>query len=191
MVSTLPPAACELATATLARAFHSDPMTRWCIPDDEVYSACFPDFVRAFAGDAFNAQTVHSIANHAGIAIWLAPGATPDYDALATVLQKAMPAPQSLEAESVMEQMSAFHPSEPHWYLPLIGVDPAQQRQQLGSHLMRHMLTICDKQGVPAYLESSNPANIPFYERHGFKRLGEVQAGSSPAVYPMQRPPVA
>jgi hypothetical protein len=36
-------------------------------------------------------------------------------------------------------------------------------------------------------LESSNPANIPLYERHGFSVLGTIQVGSSPSVFPMLR----
>ena len=44
---------------------------------------------------------------------------------------------------------------------------------------------------LPAYLESSNPANVPLYQRHGFEVLGEIQVGSSPPVFPMYRPPRA
>ena len=56
------------------------------------------------------------------------------------------------------------------------------------SPLMRHALAACDRDRLPAYLESSNPANIPLYERHGFERLGAIRAGESPTVVPMLRP---
>ena len=46
---------------------------------------------------------------------------------------------------------------------------------------------MCDEQGIPGYLESSNPANIPFYRRHGYELAGEIQVGSSPVVTPMWR----
>lgn len=39
------------------------------------------------------------------------------------------------------------------------------------------------------YLESSNPRNIPFYERLGFERLGAIQAGTFPQIVPMLRKP--
>jgi ribosomal protein S18 acetylase RimI-like enzyme len=85
--------------------------------------------------------------------------------------------------------MGRYHPSEPHWYLPLIGVDPARQSQGHGSALMRHALAACDRDGRPAYLESTNPRNLPLYERHGFERLGTIQAGASPPLFPMLRKP--
>ncbi len=85
--------------------------------------------------------------------------------------------------------MGKYHPSERHWYLPLIGVDPARQGNGYGSALMEHAVRRCDRDREPAYLESTNPRNIPLYERHGFERLGTVQVGSSPPVYPMLRKP--
>jgi ribosomal protein S18 acetylase RimI-like enzyme len=85
--------------------------------------------------------------------------------------------------------MSHYHPHEPHWYLAVIGVDAARQGFGLGSMLVQHTLASCDKDQVPAYLESTNPKNIPFYERHGFELLGTIQAGASPPMFPMLRKP--
>jgi ribosomal protein S18 acetylase RimI-like enzyme len=85
--------------------------------------------------------------------------------------------------------MGEFHITEPHWYLPLIGVDPAQQGRGYGSALLRHALAACDSAGLPAYLESSNPRNVPLYERHGFEIIGVIQSGSSPEMPAMLRKP--
>lgn len=92
------------------------------------------------------------------------------------------------ETDPIFEQMAAYHPTGPHWYLPLIATDPAHQGEGLGEALMVHALERCDRDRVPAYLESSNPRNIPFYQRHGFEILGEIQVGSSPTLVPMLRP---
>ena len=54
---------------------------------------------------------------------------------------------------------------------------------------MRHATDICDRDGVLAYLESSNLRNVPLYERHGFEILGTIQAGGSPTITPMLRKP--
>ena len=56
--------------------------------------------------------------------------------------------------------MSSYHPSEPHWYLPLIGVDPALHGKGYGSALMEYALIQCDRDQKVAYLESSNPKKI-------------------------------
>jgi ribosomal protein S18 acetylase RimI-like enzyme len=88
---------------------------------------------------------------------------------------------------AVFEQMKGYRPNEPHWYLPLIGVDPFQQGKGLGSALMRHALARCDSERKAAFLESSNPKNVSFYERHGFEVLGRIQVGASPILFPMLR----
>lgn len=186
-VTSIPAKAQERAVATIVLAFATDPMARWSLPNSEQYLTHFPAVVRAFSGDAFEQGTAYQAAGFSGAAVWLAPGCGPDHNGLNAIMEEAMPAALRAEAASIFEQMAQFHPGEPHWYLPLIGVDPAQQGKGYGSALMQFALEECDRDGMPAYLESSNPANIPFYERHGFKMVGEIQEGSSPTLYPMLR----
>jgi ribosomal protein S18 acetylase RimI-like enzyme len=81
-----------------------------------------------------------------------------------------------------------YRPSEPHWYLAYIAVDPAHRGKGLGTALMNHSLDIIDRQQLPAYLESTNTANLSIYKRHGFALLAEVQVGNSPMRYPVLRP---
>jgi ribosomal protein S18 acetylase RimI-like enzyme len=107
---------------------------------------------------------------------------------LLAIMQRSAPAERQAELSAVFERMGSYHPSEPHWYLPLIGVDPVHQRNGHGAALLRHALDRCDRDHALAYLESSNPANIPLYQRHGFEVLGTIQAGSSPRIVPMLRP---
>ncbi len=175
--------------ATLTLAFATDPMTRWSWPDPAVYLDSFPGFARAFGGAAFRSGTAHRIKGFSGAALWLPPGAEPDGEALGTLMQATVPGERLMEGWQVMQQMIAFHPKEPHWYLPLIGIDPQYQGRGLGGHLLRHALALADRDGKSAYLESSNPRNIAFYERHGFVPLGRIQAGSSPTLVPMLRQP--
>ena len=93
------------------------------------------------------------------------------------------------DGSEVFEKMSSYHPNEPHWYLPLLGVDPLHHGKELGSALMQHAIVTCDLDNKFAYLESSNPKNIPFYERHGFELLGTIQVNTSPSIFPMLRKP--
>jgi len=50
-------------------------------------------------------------------------------------------------------------------------------------------LTRVDEQHLHAYLESSNPANVPLYRRHGFEVVREIRMQGVPPVVPMVRPP--
>jgi ribosomal protein S18 acetylase RimI-like enzyme len=88
------------------------------------------------------------------------------------------------EVFAVLKQQVSYHPTEPHWYLPFIGVDPALQGKGYASALLRHALAICDRNHQIAYLDASSPRSIPLYERH---LLGKVQVGSSPPIFPMSR----
>ena len=87
----------------------------------------------------------------------------------------------------MLDEMQSYHAVEPCWYLPLIGVDPCHQSRGLGAALMKYVLEKVDAEGLPAYLEPSNPANMALYQRHGFEVMGRIQTASSPPVQPMYR----
>ena len=186
-ITTATAADAERAIAVLTLAFSSDPANRWAWPDPRQYLASFPAFVRAFAGRAFEQGTAFCIDGYAGAALWLPPGVHPDEDALVALLGGTIAGEDQDDLLAVLEQMGGYHPSEPHWYLPLIGVDPAHRGKGYGSQLLRHALAACDRDGTPAYLESSNAANIALYARYGFEVLGTIQAGASPPIFPMLR----
>jgi ribosomal protein S18 acetylase RimI-like enzyme len=171
------------AVAALTLAFADDPVTRWLYPDAAQHLALFPGFARGFGGNAFAHGTARMTGDHAGVALWLPPGVEPDHAAIAATL----PAEREAETSAIFEQLMSYHPSEPYWYLPLLGVDPAFQRQGRGAALLEERLRRCDSDHVAAHLESTNPANIPLYQRHGFKLLGTVQVGSVPPLFPMFR----
>jgi GNAT superfamily N-acetyltransferase len=179
----------ERALAVLTLAFSTDPPSRWSWPDPRVYLATFPEFALAIGGAAFEQGTAHGVGDLAGVALWLPPGVRPDEDAMGALFQRTVRAEKLADAASLFEQMGAYHPREPHWYLPLIGVDPVCQGGGLGSRLLAHALAQCDRDGALAYLESSNPANIPVYARHGFDVLGTIQQSGSPTITPMLRKP--
>lgn len=177
----------DRTTATLVAAFIADPFNRWLLPDSRQYLETFPRVVKYFAGGAFDNASAYRSDDFKAAALWLPPGVGPDEEALGEVMQEAIMPERQAEAFEVLEQMGGYHPAEPHWYLPLMGVEPMSQGKGYGSALLRHSLAVCDRDHVPAYLESSNPANIPLYERFGFERTARIQVGSSPVVTPMFR----
>ncbi|MBA2303882.1 MAG: GNAT family N-acetyltransferase [Acidobacteria bacterium] len=170
-------------------AFGTDPMARWAYPNPATYLAIMPETVRAFGGNGFAHGTVHLVDGGAAAAMWLPPGVDPDSERLAALSEQHAPPERLADMMQVFEQMGGYHPSEPCWYLPLIGVDPACQGLGHGSALLRYALEQCDRDKAAAYLESSNPRNVPLYERHGFEVMGGIQAGSSPTIVPMLRRP--
>lgn len=175
------------AIGSIVLAFASDPVARWSWPNPTTFLAAMPRLVRAFGGKAFSNGSADCIGDYAGVALWLPPGIEPDEDALDDVMKSTLAPTQLDDAMAIFAQMATYHPSEPHWYLPLIGVDPACQGRGLGDALMAHALQRCDRDRAPAYLESSNPRNLSLYRRHGFEALGEIQVGSSPSIVPMLR----
>ena len=175
------------AIATVVLAFSADPVTRWTWPHSHQYLAAMPRFVRAFGGSAFTHGGAYCMSEYTGAALWLPPGVHPDEGALGELMKSTASAAAREEGPAIFELMRKYHPTEPHWYLPLIGVDPAHQGKGHGDALMRYALERCDRDKVPAYLESTNPRNISLYQRHGFKAVGTIQAGSSPTLVPMLR----
>ena len=173
----------------LVRAFQADPVVRWTFPDRQTYPPSFRAFAAAFGGRAFEQGTVYSDADVRGAAMWLPPGVGPDEEALIPLVENDVPRHRLKSFFRLLEQMGRHHPEEPHWYLPLIGVDPIHQGRGLGSALLRHATQRLDRAGMVAYLESTNPLNVPLYERHGFKVCGTIQVADIPPVYPMVRSP--
>lgn len=175
------------AVAAVTMGFSTDPVARWFYSEPAQYFGWFPGFVRAFAGSAIGHGTAFCATGFAGTAMWLPPGVGPDEDAIIALVWDSIPDEKQASVFSLFEQMEAGHPKEPHWYLPMIGVDTNQQGNGIGSALMKYALDRIDEEGLPAYLESSNPRNISLYRRFGFEVVGEIQAGGSPPLIPMLR----
>ena len=178
----------DAVNAILTLAFSGDPASRWTWPDPETFIEAFPHFATAFGGAAFDKGSALRVGS-AGAALWLPPGTGPDDAALDALMERTADAATAVDGPELMKQMASFHPHEPHWFLPLLGVDPGQQGKGVGSALLRHVTDQCDRDGVLAYLDSSNPRNIPLYQRHGFEIVGRAQAGGSPVITPMLRKP--
>jgi GNAT superfamily N-acetyltransferase len=179
----------ERVYGALTIAFAADPASRWLFPEADSFLRNFPKFARALAGPSLQSGMGLELENYAAIALWLAPGDGPDEQTLGELIETTVAREKQNDMAAVVEEMGRYHPEEPHWYLPLIGVEPSQQGHGLGSALLRTSLSRCDADGLPAYLESSNPINQPLYERHGFQAIGEIKIRNCPPIVPMLRRP--
>ena len=172
---------------TLTRAFRADPPCRWLFPEEDAFARHFPALALALGAAAFRDGTL----THAegGAALWLAPDAAPDEDAIAALVEAALPDSRHMDAFAVFAAMEARHPATPHWYLPVVGVEPARQGLGLGSALIRPVLERCDRTGVAAYLEATTPRSRALYERLGFRVTATIREGGCPPLWCMIREP--
>ncbi|MEV6067487.1 GNAT family N-acetyltransferase [Nocardia sp. NPDC052001] len=186
---------------TLARvlgiAFADDPIVSWLLPDDAsrarraaVMFATLAKYERIDHGGIDVA--IDDTGTMVGAAIWEPPGYPGDRSSL-----RAMPGlirafrSRVIAAGRMAEIMATAHPHDrPHWYLASIGTLPAGRGRGYGKALLNARLDRCDAEGLPAYLESSKAANVPYYERFGFEVTGEIDAtDGGPLLWPMWREP--
>jgi len=184
----------ERLAAVLARSFLDDPQMVWVLTDDarrlDLLQRGFAVFLRKLYLDHEETYTTDSVA---GVCIWDPPGMwkVGVLDQLRTLPSMARIygrlLPRVLRA---LMKLESNHPSEPHYYLPFVGVDPEWQGRGLGAALMRPVLDRCDAERVAAYLEASSPRNRMLYERHGFEVTEEFFLGpGSPPLWRMWRAP--
>ena len=181
----------EPLTATLARAFHDDPVTAWVYANEGRRSHWSSRFFRWQLHRLLPQDVSWTTDGHAGAALWALPGQwredTADTVALfrATLLGVVPRLPRVLRG---LSQVEARHPRGRHLYLAVLGVDPARQGEGVGSELIRPGLELCDREGLPAYLETGKERNLAFYARHGFRVTGELTLPKGPPVWFLWRP---
>ena len=134
-------------------AFSDDPPTRWMFPEPSQYLRHFPTFMRLYAGAGFDSGSVLAVEGNEGYAMWLPPGVHSDEEGIGDFLRQSVAAMRLTEILDLVAQMTSFQPAEPHWFLPLIGVDPMSRGRGRGSALLQHMLAKCDRDQRLAYLD--------------------------------------
>lgn len=195
----LSPAELPAASDTLAHAFYDDPVFVFLLPDPSLRLA----WVRVVMGGllAMSAPDGHLYADgEAGVAGALSltpPGKYPHpmrrlvgYVVRGTWLQAGRPSMRVLRGiVRLLGVMDKMHVQGPHWYVHVLGVHPANQGKGVGARLLRGGLDLADRDGLPSYLETSNPKNLAFYQRFGFVTLEEVRPeGGYPPLWSMRRP---
>jgi GNAT superfamily N-acetyltransferase len=176
----------------LARSFHDDPVMSWFFPDDGRRMARSRRFFAMRLRQLQPQGETYTVDGGAGAAIW----ALPDEWRLShweelrmgLALMPALGRRVGVAMRGV-ELIDRAHPRTPHYYLAVLGTDPEAQGQGIGSALLQPVLEACDRDEVPAYLESSKERNIDFYARHGFRVTDEVHMPDGPPVWSMWRDP--
>ena len=174
--------------AGLTLGFAADPFMRWLYPDPSAFLTHFPRVMDLFGGGAFDHGSAYRNGDFTAGALWLSPGVHPDEDNLVAHFEATVAPEKHAALFATFEQMDRYHPDEPCWHLAFIAVDPARQGKGLEAGLLQESLVGCDRDGLPAYLESTNPMNLSLYKRFGFEEMGVIEAAGAPPLYPMLRP---
>lgn len=177
----------------LARAFQDDPVTCWVYANERKR----PHWSTRFFAWQLRRLMVQDVSwttadGAGGAALWALPGRWRE-DAGDTIkllrLTLAGVLPRLPRVLRGLGQVELRHPSERHMYLAVLGVDPDRQGQGVGSQLIRPGLDLCDRERLPAYLETGKEANLAFYGRHGFQVLDRLDLPKGPPVWFLWREP--
>lgn len=179
---------------SLASAFHDDPVTCWMFDQ----AASRRESVLRWMGFGLEVGLtrghLYATGDLKAAAIWSPPDVAL-FDAettrrMVSLLQELIGERAGGVIGPLARAMSLRPLATPHFYLFVLGTDAAHQGRGLGADVIAPVLARCDQQGLPAYLESSNPRNLPFYRRHGFEIVERVMlAEPGPVLHTMWREP--
>jgi GNAT superfamily N-acetyltransferase len=187
------------AGAALGRAFFDDALAVHFLPDPNERSRLLPWHASTTVRYGHLFGEVWTTAERVyGAAVWWPPDAgamTPERLERAGMDR----APEVLGAEawarftSVLEYLDPLHADAVpgrHWYLMLAGVEPARQRQGVGSALLAPVLGRADLERLPCYLETFEPPNVLFYQQVGFEVVvSDIEPRSGLRFWTMRRDP--
>jgi len=164
------------ATAVIASAFAQDPVFVWMFDDDPTRPALVKYFMSLAVKSSADSGHCYVTPELGAAALWAAPGRDFLDGASGQQIAALIFGAQPVRAAEIGEFFGEVHncrPAEPHWYLSIIGA--AQPGSGAGAKVIEPVLRTCDSTGELAYLESSNPRNIGFYERLGFEPTAELR----------------
>lgn len=172
---------------TLALAFYDDPVVMWLMPEGPRRQQLLPGFFGAIVESYLSYNEIYDVDEGVSTAVWAPPGAEDDEQLVERIGETSQEyADRVFELLGLMEEN---HPTDPHYYLFLLGTRPEWQGRGLGSALMAPVLETCDRERIPAYLEATSERNKALYLRHGFEVTGELNIPDGPTMWPMWRLP--
>jgi ribosomal protein S18 acetylase RimI-like enzyme len=182
----------------LARAFEHDPLWGWAFEDAERERklAALRVVFGFYAEAALDLGWVRVTDGVEAVALWIPPGSPEmkpaDEERLPGVIAAACGPESSARVLDLLAAFERIHPHEPpHFYLSLLATHPDHAGRGLGVGLVAACLAEIDAGDPPAaaFLESSNPVNIPRYERLGFRPTRELETIAGVAGTQMWRGP--
>jgi GNAT superfamily N-acetyltransferase len=189
----------DACVALLARAFQDDPGGIVIDPDPVGRAEMFRGFFRVFVAASLSEGADLVVAGEPieGVASWFGPDhhgpseAAMGANGFGGLVERLGPkrSQRMLAMTGELERQHERLINGPHFRLDFLGVDPSRQGSGIGSVLIEHGHRIADELGVPCYLETFTEPNVRYYERRGYRTVGEFTVGDGVPVYGMVRPP--
>jgi len=158
---------------TLAAAFGTDPLWSWAFPDPDKRAEQLATWLGFFVESALPNGWVWIRGAGEATSVWTPPGKTELSAEAKAKVEPFLSTELGAHAEAVLQVLEQFEAVSPDdqdfYYLSFLGTHPEHRGHGIGMSLLEANLVHVDAYGMPAYLESSNPANNARYERLGFK----------------------
>ena len=159
--------------ATLVGAFGADPLWSWAFPDPDRRAEQLATWLGFFVESALPNRWVWVAGTGEATSVWTPPGKAELSAEAEAKVEPFLAAELGAHAEAVLQVLERFEAVSPKdqgfYYLSFLGTHPEHRGHGIGMGLLESNLAQVDSAGMPAYLESSNPANNARYERLGFK----------------------
>jgi ribosomal protein S18 acetylase RimI-like enzyme len=177
--------------AVLGRAFAEYEVLRHYFPDETQRHIIASTFVLIGLAVCLKYGEVYATSeNMEGVAAWLPPGKAPFGGwqiirsvPLPTLLRFGRQGAARMQAYGrFVDKLHRRLVPYPHWYLQVIGVDPAHQGQGFSSRLIRPVLERIDHERMPCFLETNIDKNVAIYRRFGFEVISEDKMPGTPVT---------
>ena len=179
-------------TATICSSFDRDPVWSWVFSDDDLRPAQYALWWGAFVRSGVLHPWVRVTDRCESVALWIPPSTheltAEDEEDLDRQLD-ALPGDGGARARTMLSRFEAARPEDPHHYLSIFGTHTDFRGRGLGMALLADNLAEIDALHSPAYLESTNPANLDRYASVGFEPRDELRAPNGLVVTTMWRSP--
>jgi GNAT superfamily N-acetyltransferase len=164
-----------------AEAFASDPMITWPLPPGAPLGA-IESLFSIVIHDAYGPMDVVWVVGEDGVdgaAVWLPPDQVARFDEVEAATRPRiadLTDDDGARYAGFWDWLGGRVPAEPSWFLDILGVRQEARDRGLATALVRHGLGLAHGAGLPAFLETGNPANVPMYEHLGFRVVEQSDA---------------
>jgi GNAT superfamily N-acetyltransferase len=186
------PADVDSIVAAITTAFFDDPLWGPAFPDADKRAAQAERMWRLFVTSSMRYPWMLVTTHCESAALWIPPGGAELTPAEESDFEVFMTGVAGRDVTAgilrIFEELDRAHPHEPHYYLSLLATHDVHRGKGFGMALLRASLARIDAAHMPAYLESTNPANLKRYESVGFVERDRITMPSGAVVTTMWRP---